>query len=309
MIKLIDEAVLNLKECNLCPRKCKVDRTLGQRGFCGCTDEIYVARAALHMWEEPCISGEEGSGAIFFSGCSLRCVFCQNFNISNCSVGKKISVERLADICLELQEKGANNINLVTPTHYVTQIIEALTLAKKNGLRIPIVYNTGGYENEETIEALNGLVDVYLPDLKYYDDELAKKYSNAPHYFETAIKAIAKMFEQTGPCRFDENGKIIRGVIVRHLILPGNIKDSKKVVDYLHETYGDNIYLSIMSQYTPMKEFVKSGKYPELSKKLPPKAYDKFIDYCIEKGIENAFIQEGDPADESFIPDFDYEGV
>ena len=305
---------LNMEACNLCPRNCGVNRISavgmpGQKGYCGCSDKIFLARAALHMWEEPCISGEKGSGAVFFSGCNMRCVFCQNRDISNCSVGKEVSEERLVEIFFELKAQGANNINLVTPTHYLVPIIRALETAKAKGLTLPIVYNTGGYETVEAIKALEGLVDVYLPDMKYFDNELAVRYSNAANYFEYASRALEEMVRQTGPCTFDEAGIIKKGVIVRHLILPGNLKDSKKIVDYLYDTYGDDIYLSIMSQYTPMQALLESGLYPEQSKKLSHSAYDKFVDSCIDKGIETAFIQEGDPADESFIPDFNYTGV
>lgn len=292
--------------CKLCPRECGADRDI-TTGFCGEKNEIKAARAALHMWEEPCISGENGSGTVFFSGCVLRCVFCQNGNIANGSTGKIISSERLVEIFLELQEKGANNINLVTPTHFVPQIIDALKAAKLRGLNIPIVYNTGSYENVETIRALSGLVDIYLPDLKYFSSELSAKYSKASDYFYHASKAIDEMVKQVGEPTFDENGIMQNGVIVRHLLLPGCVEDSKKVVKYLYEKYGDSIFIGIMNQYTPMPGI--GEKYPELNRKITDEEYDELVDYAIELGVENGFIQEGDTALESFIPDFDMEGI
>lgn len=295
-----------LKSCNLCPRNCKIDRLNNKIGFCKATDKLKVARAALHFWEEPCISGEKGSGTVFFSNCTLRCVFCQNNDISQCSSGKEISIERLSEIFLELQDKGALNINLVTPTHYVPQIIEALKIAKNNGLIIPIVYNSSGYENVETIKLLKGYIDVYLPDLKYYDNKYSIKYSNAKDYFDYAIKAIEEMVKQVGDIKFDENGIIQKGVIVRHLLLPGLLFDSKKVLDALYNKFQNKIYISIMNQYTPL-DHVKS--YPEINKKISEKYYNTIIDYAVSIGIENGFIQEEGTAKESFIPSFDYEGV
>lgn len=320
--------------CGLCPRECHADRLNGKPGFCGCSNDLYVARAALHMWEEPCISGNAGSGTVFFTGCSLRCVFCQNGRIAGGEAGKKISVERLAEIFLEQQERGANNINLVTPTHYVPQIVSALKRAKAQGMRLPVVYNTGGYEKVSALRMLEGLVDVYLPDMKYMKGELGARYSNAPDYPERAKAALAEMYRQVGTPVFmperayskekeetmagktktEERAEIMqRGMIVRHLVMPGGVKDSKAVIRYLYETYGDNIYMSIMSQYTPMPDFLPGGRlagqFPELGRKLTAKEYDEVVDYAIELGVENAFIQEGDVAKESFIPDFNYEGV
>lgn len=294
--------------CILCPRGCGAARTDGKTGFCGETSTVRVARAALHFWEEPCISGERGSGTVFFTGCTLRCVFCQNHNISDGSVGKEISVERLAEIFLELQTQGANNINLVTPTQFVPQIIEALKLAREKGLQLPIVYNTGGYETVETLKLLEGYVDIYLPDFKYLDKRHAKKYSMAEDYPEVAKRAVAEMVRQTGAPVFDENGMIKKGVIVRHLLLPGCLNDAKNVVKYLFETYGDDIYMSLMSQYTPIGSLDKE-KYPELNRKISKKSYDWLVDYAIELGVEQAFVQEGDVAEESFIPPFTLEGV
>lgn len=296
-------------KCDLCPRKCLVDRKKGEKGICGQTENLKVARAALHFWEEPCISGDAGSGAVFFSGCPLHCVFCQNENIANGTVGKEISVERLAEIFLELQEKGANNINLVTPGHFVPQITKALDLAKQEGLKLPIVYNTSSYETVETIKRLEGYVDIYLPDFKYMSPGLSKKYSHAPDYAEVAKAAIAEMVRQTGKAVFvngDEDNLILRGTIVRHLTLPGCMEDSMQILKYLHETYGDTIYISIMNQFTPLSNL---EKYPELNRKITDEEYETLVDYAIEIGIENGFIQEGDTAEESFIPAFDCEGV
>ena len=303
-----------MKICTLCPRSCAVDREKGERGICGQTEALKVARAALHYWEEPCISGTEGSGAVFFSGCSLHCVFCQNHNIANGTAGKEITVERLAEIFLELQEKKANNINLVTPGHFVPQIIMALERAKGQGLKIPIVYNTSSYENVDTIKRLEGLVDIYLPDFKYMSPELSKKYSHAADYSEVAKAAIAEMVRQTGPAEFlgdaadpvEEGLLMSRGTIVRHLLLPGCTEDSKAVIRYLYETYGDRIYISIMNQFTPL-EGLKD--YPELNRRITEAEYDEVVDYAIDLGVECGFIQEGDTAEESFIPEFDGEGV
>ena len=295
--------------CNLCPRECGVDRASGKLGVCGQTEELKVARAALHYWEEPCISGEEGSGAVFFSGCPLHCVFCQNENIANGTTGKKITVSRLSEIFLELQEKGANNINLVTPGHFVPQIIKALDRARADGLFLPVVYNTSSYENVDTIRMLEGYVDIYLPDFKYMDSRLSARYSHAPDYAKVAKAAVAEMVRQTGKASFlhgDEDSLIKRGTIVRHLTLPGCMEDSKSVLKYIHETDGDTIYISIMNQFTPLSNL---EKYPELNRRITEEEYEELVDYAIEIGIQNGFIQEGDTAEESFIPAFDCEGV
>ena len=294
-----------MEKCNICPRKCNIDRNI-YKGYCGMDDTLVVARAALHMWEEECISGKEGSGAVFFAGCNLRCVFCQNRNISKNGAGKTITVDRLADIFCELQKKGANNINLVTPTHYTKQIMAALDIAKDKGLNIPVVYNRGGYESVDTIKELKGYVDIFLPDFKYVDKNISKRYSNCEDYFDVAKKGLAAMYEIVGNPQFDERGMMKKGVIVRHLMLPGHVKDSKSVLKYLHETYGNNIYISIMSQYTPL---VDKDKYKEIARKLYPAEYKRLVDYAIDIGIVNGFVQEGDVADESFIPEFDCEGV
>lgn len=295
-----------LESCNLCPRNCGVNRLNGNRGFCGASDKIRVARAALHYWEEPCISGEDGSGTVFFSHCTLKCVFCQNYDISQCEYGKEITTERLAEIFIELQEKGALNINLVTPTHYVVQIIEAIKQSRKHGLNLPIIYNSSGYEKVETIKLLKGYIDVYLPDLKYFNNKYSTKYSKAINYFQFAKEAIDEMVDQVGEVKFDENGIVQKGVIIRHLMLPGLLFDSKKIIDYIYNKYGNKVYISIMNQYTPL-ENVKD--YPEINKRLNSKHYDAMIDYAVSIGLENGFIQEEGTDKESFIPLFNYEGV
>lgn len=297
-----------MSDCTLCPRNCHVNRRAGQKGFCGCSDQVRGARAALHYWEEPCICGSEGSGAVFFSGCSLGCVYCQNHSIAKGKVGKEISMERLAEIFLELQEQKARNINLVTATHFVPQVVNSLERAKKNGLQIPVVYNTGGYEKTETLRMLEGLVDIYLPDFKYLDPELAERYSYAPDYPAVAMEALEEMVRQTGEPVFRDTGEeeMIRGVIVRHLVLPGQTEASKKVIRYLHGTYGDQIYISILNQFTPVSDL---ENYPELDRKLTPEEYDDVVDDAIAAGVENGFIQEGDTALESFIPEFDITGI
>ncbi len=327
-----------MADCRLCPRDCHADRFHGERGFCGQDARIRAARAALHMWEEPCISGTAGSGAVFFTGCSLGCVFCQNRKISDGTVGKEIGIGRLAEIFLELQEKGANNINLVTAGHFVPQVAAALDLAKRQGLSIPVVYNSSGYERVETLRLLEGLVDIWLPDLKYTDEALAKKYSAAADYPRVTKAALDEMVRQAGEPEFisvtsegtgaddvlrekdgyvnkndmredaDEEELLImkKGVIVRHLVLPGQIAASKNVIHYLHERYGEKIYISILNQYTPMAD---PEKYPELDRKVTPEEYDEVVDYAIEIGVEQGFIQEGETALESFIPEFDITGV
>lgn len=295
--------------CRICPRKCGVNRLAGEKGKCGVTAALFAARAALHMWEEPCISGDTGSGTVFFSGCNLGCVYCQNRKISDGAAAKEISTRRLVEIFFELKEKGAVNINLVTPTHFLPHIVGALHTAKEEGLNLPIVYNTSGYERVSSLKLLEGLVDIYLPDFKYFDREPAVRYSDAPDYAETAEKALDEMFRQTGGASFDASGLMKKGILVRHLVLPGWEKDSAKIIKYLYQTYGDGIYMSIMSQYTPMSDFVKEGRFPELSKKVGRNAYDRLVDYALEIGVENAFIQEEDAAEESFIPVFDFEGL
>lgn len=287
-------------KCNLCPRICNVDRKR-ILGYCGAPDEMVIAKYSMHLWEEPVISGNDGSGTIFFSYCNLRCCYCQNYEISELHKGKLVSIEEFSDICLELQTKGANNINLVTPTMFVHKIKEGLLLARQKGLKIPIVYNSSGYENISTIKMLEGLVDIYLVDLKYYDDSLGIKYSKCSNYFKCASNAIEEMVRQVGSNIINDNGIMGKGVIVRHLVLPSNIDDSKRIIKYLYTKYQDDVVISIMNQYTP----VRSLKYEELNRKINDREYDEVVNYAYELGVRNAFIQEGETQDCSFIPDFD----
>ncbi len=296
-------------ECRLCPRMCGAHRSEGKKGFCGMDGKLMLARAALHMWEEPCISGMCGSGTVFFTGCTLRCVFCQNYDIAAGTYGCEVSVSRLSEIFIELQQKGAANINLVTPSHYVPHIVKALEQAKQSAdmpLTIPVVYNTSGYERVETLRMLDGLVDIYLPDFKYMDNTLAEAYSRAKDYPKVASDALAEMVRQRGKAVFFENGMMKSGVIVRHLMLPGQLMDSKHIVKYLYETYGDDIYISLMNQYTPLAQV---AHIPELNCRVKKKSYNKLVDYALSLGVVNAFIQEGSTAEESFIPPFDGEGL
>ena len=295
-----------MEACCLCPRECGVNRLEGKKGFCGVDAKVMVARAALHMWEEPCISGKEGSGAVFFSGCSLGCGFCQNRRISRGQCGKQITIEHLVDIFLNLQEQKANNINLVTAGQFLPQVAEALKRAKAQELHIPVVYNSSGYEKAEMLKMLDGLVDIYLPDFKYMDPELAGKYSHAKDYPQVAKLALEEMVRQVGMPEFDSCGMMKRGVIVRHLLLPGHVKNSKNVLKYLYETYRDKIYISMMNQYTPMPTMKDD---PQLSRKVTDREYERLINYAISLGLNNGFIQEGETAKESFIPEFDGEGV
>lgn len=296
-----------MSDCTLCPRQCHANRAAGQVGFCGQTAEITAARAALHFWEEPCISGSHGSGAVFFSGCSHQCVFCQNHNIAVGKSGKIITSERLSEIFLELQEKGASNINLVTAGHFIPQVCLALERSKASGLSIPVVYNTGSYEEVSSLRLLEGLVDIYLPDLKYFSSELSAKYSHAPDYFFRASAAISEMLRQVGEPVFDDtSGLMKRGVIVRHLVLPGQTRDSKKILRYLHEAYGNDIYVSIMNQFTPL---VQVAEIPELNRCVTVEEYERILDFVDKIGIEQGFQQEGGTASESFIPEFDNEGI
>lgn len=293
-----------LKDCTLCPRRCHANRLRGERGACGMTNEIRIARAALHPWEEPCISGEHGSGTVFFSGCPLQCVYCQNREIAAGRLGKLYTVQKLADAFLDLQEQHAHNVNLVTPTHMVPQILDALHLAKAQGLHIPIVYNTGGYENTETLKLLEGWVDVYLTDFKYLSTALSGAYSHAADYAEAAKPALAEMVRQTGAARFSPEGMMEQGVIVRHLLLPGQTADSRAVVEYLYHTYGDRIWISLMNQYTPLP-WVQQD--PLLCRRVTRQEYDAVVDYAVALGVENGFTQEGEAASESFIPQFEGE--
>ncbi|MCD7736922.1 MAG: radical SAM protein [Lachnospiraceae bacterium] len=325
--------------CRLCPRECGADRKGGQKGSCHADDQIRVARAALHFCEEPCISGKKGAGAVFFSGCALGCVYCQNRAISRGEAGLDISVERLSEIFLELQAQGANNINLVTAGHYVPQVCAALRLAKKRGLVVPIVWNSSGYEKAETLRLLEGLADIYLPDLKYLDAELAERYSYAGDYPEVAKKALREMVRQQPRPRFDERGIMTAGVIVRHLLLPGHVREAKRVVSYLYETYGQQIYMSLMNQYTPPDgEYMRDANAscdsknaqsvvpvrrqrlnceaagaeqadPLLMRRVTKREYERLLDHAVRLGVEQAFYQEGETAMESFIPAFDGMGV
>ena len=294
------------ENCLLCPRKCGISRRTGQTGVCGVSSEIKVARAALHYWEEPCISGKRGSGAVFFSGCSLHCVFCQNREISDGKAGKVISKERMSDIFIELADKGANNINLVTPGQYIPDIVWAVNDAKSRGMKLPIIYNTSGYENVTELKLLEGIVDVYLPDFKYMDSTLSARYSRAKDYPSVAKQALSEMVRQQPDVVIDDaTGLIQKGVIVRQLLLPGHVNDAKAVLKYLYDTYHDHVYISMMSQFTP----IALKDYPEINRTVTRREYERLVDYALEIGITNAFIQEGDVAKDSFIPAFDCEGV
>lgn len=294
------------ENCLLCPRKCGINRSTGQTGVCGVSSEIKVARAALHYWEEPCISGKRGSGAVFFSGCSLHCVFCQNREISDGKEGKVISKERLSDIFIELADKGANNINLVTPGQYIPDIVWAVNDARSRGMKLPIIYNTSGYENVTELKLLEGIVDVYLPDFKYMDSTLSARYSRAKDYPSVAKQALSEMVRQQPDVVIDDaTGLIQKGVIVRQLLLPGHVNDAKAVLKYLYDTYHDHVYISMMSQFTP----IALKNYPEINRTVTEREYERLVNYALEIGITNAFIQEGDVAKDSFIPAFDCEGV
>lgn len=293
--------------CTLCPRQCGVDRSK-TTGYCKMGDRLTAAKAMLHHWEEPCISGEGGSGAVFFSGCVLRCVYCQNYGISTEGTGREITEERLSEIFLELQEQGAHNINLVNPTHFTPQIRRSLEAAKSRGLTVPIVWNTGGYERVETLRTLDGLVDVYLPDVKYYSDALALKLSNAPRYFETATAAVAEMVRQTGKPQFDDNDLITRGTIVRHLVIPDCYKDSVEIIRRLGEQFGDMILFSLMSQYTPMGKVLSDPDLSRYNRRITTFEYRKALDAVYEAGLDG-YMQEKSSAKEEYTPDFNFEGL
>ena len=291
--------------CVLCPRNCHADRKI-QTGFCRCTDHLKIARAALHYWEEPCISGTRGSGTVFFSGCTIRCCFCQNYKISSEGFGKEISIERLSEIFLELQDKGAHNINLVTPTQFLPSILQALDKVKHK-LHIPVVYNCGGYEKTQTLELLDDYVDIYLPDLKFYDGALSKKYVQAEDYFSYASKAVKMMIRQKGKPAFDSEGMMTSGVIVRHMIMPGAYKDSLKLLDWMDkELPKDQFLVSLMSQYTP---FYQAENYPEINRRLTTFEYEKVLDRAVELGFTDGYMQEKSSANEEYTPPFDLEGV
>ena len=290
-----------LKKCELCPHKCKIDRINGQTGICKSKDTVKIANFSLHKYEEPCISGKVGSGTVFFSNCNLKCVFCQNYEISQLGKGKEITIEKLADIFLELQKKKANNINLVSPTSYAVQIIEALKIAKKKGLRIPIIYNSNGYENIETIKMLNGYIDVYLPDLKYAENELANKYSKVENYFEIATNAIKEMYSQIGCVNFNKEGIIQKGIIVRHLILPNHIENSKKVLNWISENLPKDIFVSIMAQYFPI---YKATDEIKLNRKLNNSEYARIIKYINKLNIKNGYIQDLGTDEKKYVPNW-----
>lgn len=301
------------RECRLCPRECGTDRRF-HIGFCGCGEKVKAARAGLHFYEEPFLSGTRGSGTVFFSGCSLGCVYCQNGQISREHFGIEIDEERLADILLEQQDvRKAHNINLVTGTHFTPSIVSALQIARRHGLVIPVIWNSSGYEKKETLRCLEGLVDIFLPDFKTLDPELGKRYMNAPDYPDRAKEALACMADMAGEPVWEEgpDGLMKRGLVVRHLVIPGHTKDSRQVLRYLFETYGDRIWISVMSQYTPVGRFAgeRGAEYPELCRRVTRTEYEKVVNYAIELGIENCLIQEGDTADDSFIPAFDGSGI
>ncbi|WP_143317827.1 radical SAM protein [Clostridium sp. HBUAS56017] len=295
-----------LINCNLCRRNCNVNRIKGELGACAADSRIKIAKAYLHLWEEPPISLGKGSGTVFFSHCNLKCVFCQNHDISQEFKGKYITVERLSEIFLELQDKGASNINLVTPTHYVPLIKEAIEIAKRDGLTLPILYNTNGYDSLETIKSLDGYIDVYLPDFKYFNDKYALKYSKITHYVDNIIPILKEMLNQVGEPLFDSDGKILKGVMIRHLMLPGLLFDSKKIIDGIYNTFGNKVYISIMNQYTPMHT---ASSYPEINKPLNPNHYNSLIDYAASIGVSNGFIQENGTNNKNYIPTFNFEGV
>ena len=291
-----------LDKCMICPRNCKVNRIEGQKGYCKLDDKIKLALASVHKFEEPCISGKEGSGTIFFSNCNLKCIYCQNYEISQEHIGKEVTVERLAQIMLEQQNRKVNNINLVTPTMYAYQIIDAIKIAKSNGLKIPIVYNSNGYENIDTIKMLDGYIDVYLPDLKYYLDEIAIKYSDAPNYFYVATKAIKEMYNQVGKVKFDERGIIQKGVIIRHLILPNHIQNTKNILKWIKDNFDDNVYVSIMAQYFPT---YKAKNDDIINRKLSLKEYREIENYIYLLDLKNGYMQELGQHEEEYVPKFD----
>lgn len=301
-----------MSDCTLCPRRCRCNRSMGETGFCGQGASVAAARAALHFWEEPCICGSRGSGAVFFSGCNLQCVFCQNHEIALGQRGRALSLERLSRIFLELQDKGAVNINLVTAGHFLPQVCFALQTARGAGLSIPVVYNSSGYEEASSLRLLDGLVDIYLPDLKYRSPQLSALYSHAPDYFNKACAAIAEMFRQVGrPKLSPDSGLMEKGVIVRHLLLPGCAGDSKRVLRYLHDTYGNDIYVSIMNQYTPLAHISQMPEFAQspLSRPVTAKEYGRVLDFADRIGIERGYMQEDGTAAESFLPAFDGEGL
>ncbi len=289
-------------QCNICPRKCNIDRSK-HAGYCGMTDTVKIARAELHFWEEPCISGDRGSGTVFFSGCPLKCVYCQNNDISSGGFGKEISVERLAEIFKELEEKGAHNINLVTPTHYSKEILEAFSVYKP---KIPVVYNCSGYESIETLKKFKDIVDIYLTDIKYFDSDVSLKYSKAEDYFAVASEAVREMISQKPENIFDKNGIMQKGVIIRHLVLPLNLTQTRKIFEWVKNEFSEDVIISLMSQYIPMH---KASEFKEINRKITAREYDKALSIIEELGFENVFIQELSSSKEAFIPPFNLEGV
>lgn len=292
-----------LTKCKICPHECNIDRNEKQIGRCKSTDKVKIALYSTHNFEEPCISGEKGSGTVFFSNCNLNCVFCQNYEISQLGKGKEISVKELANIFLKQQEKNVENINLVTPTSYVPQIIDAIKIARHNGLNIPIVYNTNGYEKVETLKMLEGYIDIYLPDFKYYFNDLAKKYSKVDDYFEIVTKALKEMQRQVGSSVFDKNGIMKKGMIIRHLVLPNNIENSKKVLKWIKENMKEDIYVSIMAQYFPTYRAKESS---ELNRKLSKEEWKEIEEYVEKLEIENGYIQELGEHEEEYVPKWEY---
>ncbi|VBB07003.1 radical sam [Lucifera butyrica] len=295
-----------LSDCRLCPRRCRVNRTRAEKGYCGAGVLPKIALVSLHHGEEPCLSGSGGAGTVFFSHCNLHCHFCQNHKISQEGYGREVSIDRLAEIFCEQEQRGAHNVSLVTPTQFTPQIIEALRTAKQQGFSLPVVYNTNGYETVETVEMLGPWVDIFLPDLKYAANDYSITYSEGPGYFHYASRAIAKMVELTGPPRFDDQGIMQKGVIVRHLVLPGLRKDSQRILDWLWQTFGHTVYISLMNQYTPL---YNAGQHQELNRTVTTREYDRLIEYALTLGIENAFIQEGRATGSQFVPSFNLAGV
>lgn len=291
-----------LTKCEICPHKCKINREIGNIGRCKANDKVKIALYSIHKFEEPCITGNNGSGTVFFSNCNLNCIYCQNYEISQLGKGKEITINELADIFIELQNKNVENINLVTPTSYALHIIEAIKIAKRNGLKIPIIYNTNAYENVETLKLLEGYIDVYLPDLKYYDNELGKKYSKIDNYSDIATKAIKEMYRQVGVTKLDENGIIQRGVMIRHLVLPNNIENSKNILKWIKENIDEKVYINIMAQYFPT---YKAKEDEILNRKLTKEEYEKIKNYVYELGIENGYMQELGEHEEEYVPKWD----
>ena len=291
-----------LEKCEICPHRCKINRNSGVKGRCRCNDKIRIALASIHNYEEPCLSEINGSGTIFFSKCNLNCIYCQNYEISQMEKGKDVTIEELAEIMIKQQSKGVNNINLVTPIMCAYQIIEAIKIARKSGLHIPIIYNTNGYENIETIKALDGYIDIYLPDLKYYSNAICKKYSKIDNYFEIATNAIKEMYRQIGSAEFDENGIMQKGLIIRHLILPNHIQNTKHILKWIKENMANDVYVSVMAQYFPT---YKAKEDELLNRKITKKEYKEVENYLYTLGLENGYIQELGEHEEEYVPNFD----